>query len=114
MNNNDDTRSIYQLIRSAFTAQKNNKLHSVVISFQYDLKRLNTILETSAAQAGDREVSDATIRRHPIAVLYAAHICKLTASEVADRTNDAYAWCEGMLQQEDRMRQLIPIPTDSN
>jgi hypothetical protein len=108
-----DTRSIYDLIRSAYAAQQDNVLPSVLASFQADLVRLCVILETCAAQAGDREVSQATLRRHPVCVMYSTRICQLTGSEVAQRAQDAYQWCQAMLQQE-RWRSSTPVPTDSN
>lgn len=109
-----DTRTICELIRSAYAAQKSCNLHQVLTDFATDVARLRVILGTSIVTAGDRDVSDTVVNRHPMCVLYSAHICKITGSEVGLRLSRAYEWCEHMLQQEVLPHSPIPIPEDAN
>jgi len=104
----DDGRTIYDLVRNALQIQRATNLQGVVLNFCEDFAQLRTLLEKKGP------VPDATLRRHPVCVLYAGRIATLTGSEVGLRMHRAFEWCESMLQQSYNAHTDLPLPQDPN
>lgn len=102
--NDQDNRTIYDLVRNALQVQDACNLSGVVRSFAQDISRLRTLTDKQPGFSTDK------LNHHPVCVMYSSKIASLTRSEVGSQFSRAYTWCQEMGSQADKDYPELPLP----
>jgi hypothetical protein len=103
MEDNEDNRTMYDLVKNALQVQDAVNLSGIIHSFSRDISRLRILLELAYKEGGSpTRFSTDLLNRHPICIMWSSKIADLTGSEVGLRFNRAYDWCKNVKGEDGR------------
>lgn len=104
-----NSRQLVQgMVKNALDMQDITDLPTMVHFFSQDIQILRTLIRDTHGIANIEK----HLTRHPICVLYAERIAKLTGSEVGMRFTRAHEWC---IQVNTHQREELPsLPVDAS
>jgi hypothetical protein len=105
----EDTRTMHDLVRNALGCQDGVNLSWIVYIFAKDVARLRVLLNE---QLGN-EFSTTKLNQHPVCIMYTSKLESLCHAEHGTYYRNAQEWCDNVLKQEPG-EEILPLPVSQD